>query len=56
MRLSAESWRMRGEAREALSSAEFQRAGELADQAQQAQSTNAGAALRLLCKWLAAKT
>ena len=53
MRLAAEAWRLREAARTALAAGEFGLCFELATQAQEAQSTRSGEALRRIGEWLA---
>jgi hypothetical protein len=52
MILAVEAWRLRQAARIALAGSRFQRAFELAGQAQQAQRTEAGEALHLVGRLL----
>jgi hypothetical protein len=52
MHLSAEAWRLREAAREAIAAGDFGRGFTLAVKAEDAQSTHAGEALRELSKWL----
>jgi hypothetical protein len=54
MLIAAEAWRLRAAAREAILAGEFGRARDLARDAQGAQATPAGEALRRLGAWLGA--
>ena len=53
MHLSAESWRLREAARQAVASGDLGRARVLAAEAQELRGTDAGLALALLCEWMA---
>ena len=55
MYLSAEAWRLREAARQAIAAGDFGRGSELAAEAQEAQRTPAGEALRALCEWQVAE-
>jgi hypothetical protein len=54
MFLSAEAWRLRAAARMAMTAGNFVRSFELAAQAQEAQRTGPGEALRRIGEWLGA--
>ena len=52
MLLTVKAWQLRQTARQALDAGDFERAMTLATEAQGAQGSGSGEALRLLCAWL----
>jgi predicted amidophosphoribosyltransferase len=55
MLLAAEAWQLRAAARSSLQVGEFERARQLASEAQNLQFTSAGESLKLVSAWLVAQ-